>query len=155
VGPGSSASKIDAAVEPALLWADASMGTRHGATLVRDARARRDAAPSADAGAHSGLRDAACTWRLTLEGQHASAGDTPSAIGAADFDGDGHLDLAVAGQGVDAMDTSRVAILLGNGDGTFQAAAMYPTGPDSYALAIGDLNNDGIPDLAVANVAAG
>jgi hypothetical protein len=40
--------------------------------------------------------------------------------------------------------------LLGNGDGTFQAAQRYGNGRSSASLAIGDFNHDGIPDLAVA-----
>jgi hypothetical protein len=40
-----------------------------------------------------------------------------------DFNGDGHLDLAVANQG-----SNNVSLLLGNGDGTFQAAQNFPAG---------------------------
>jgi hypothetical protein len=53
---------------------------------------------------------------------------------AADFNGDGKLDMAV-GSG---------AVLLGKGDGTFQPEVDYPLG---VPLAVGDLNNDGKPDL--------
>ncbi len=41
--------------------------------------------------------------------------------------------------------------LLGNGDGTFQAAANYATGSDPISVGVGDFNGDGKPDLAVAN----
>jgi hypothetical protein len=44
-------------------------------------------------------------------------------IAVADFNGDGHLDLAVANQL-----TNNVSVLLGNGDGTFQPAVNYPAG---------------------------
>ena len=43
-------------------------------------------------------------------------GANPSAIVAGDFTGDGQLDLAVANSG-----DNTVSVLLGNGDGTFQA----------------------------------
>jgi uncharacterized protein (DUF2141 family) len=66
------------------------------------------------------------------------------AMAAADFNGDGKMDLAVA-NGTD------VAILLGNGDGTFQPAAEYPVGGLSTFVAVADFNGDGAPDLAVAN----
>jgi hypothetical protein len=91
------------------------------------------------------------------DGTFQAAQNTTIATGAApylavggmavgDFNGDGHLDLAVTNGGLDM-----VSILLGNGDGTFQAALNYtvPASPDS--VAIGDFNHDGILDLAVAS----
>jgi hypothetical protein len=43
-----------------------------------------------------------------------------------------------------------VSVLLGNGDGTF-LRGFYETGTYPICVAIGDLNGDGKPDLAVAN----
>ena len=40
---------------------------------------------------------------------------------------------------------------LGNGDGTFGFMRQYVAGTAGGAVAIGDLNGDGIPDLAVTN----
>jgi hypothetical protein len=65
-----------------------------------------------------------------------------SSIAAADFNGDGKMDLAVA-NGIN------VAILLGNGDGTFQPAIQYPIGGNATFVAAADFNGDGKPDLAV------
>ncbi|MCW8141814.1 MAG: VCBS repeat-containing protein, partial [Planctomycetota bacterium] len=45
-----------------------------------------------------------------------------------------------------------VAVLLGNGDGTFAAATAFAAGSSPSSVAIGDLNGDGRPDLAVANL---
>ena len=71
----------------------------------------------------------------------------PSSIVAADFNGDGKIDLAVANA---ALSTS-ISILLGNGDGTFQSPVQYTTGSWPYSIAVADFNGDGKLDLVVAN----
>jgi hypothetical protein len=48
-------------------------------------------------------------------------------------------------------DSDNVSVLLGNGDGTFQSAQNYGTDFGPSSVAIGDLNGDGYPDLAVTN----
>src|SRR5207249_719736 len=66
----------------------------------------------------------------------------PGSIVAADFNGDGVPDLAVA--------SDSLQILLGVGDGTFREArpvAGYFDSPEH--LAVADLNGDGVPDLVV------
>ena len=44
-----------------------------------------------------------------------------------------------------------VSVLINRGDGSFQARLDFATGRDPYSVAIGDLNGDGRPDLAIAN----
>ena len=44
--------------------------------------------------------------------------------------------------------SSSVFVLLGKGDGTFNAAVPYTTGTGSLAVTIGDFNGDGNPDIA-------
>ena len=44
-----------------------------------------------------------------------------------------------------------VPVLLGNGDGTFRSALTYGAGSAPASLAVGDLNGDGKPDLAIAD----
>lgn len=62
-----------------------------------------------------------------------------------DFNGDDKLDIA-AGVGPPAT-TQETAILLGNGDGTFQPA-VFPTNLNGFvAQYAADVNNDGKPDL--------
>jgi hypothetical protein len=70
----------------------------------------------------------------------------------ADFDGDGHL-RAVTNQGVSRE--GPVMVFFGKGDGTFQLPVSYTVGSRPYSIAAGDLNDDGRPDLAVAEVNAG
>jgi hypothetical protein len=74
---------------------------------------------------------------------------TADYVAAADFNGDGALDLAVVNTKINAF--GKVSILLGNGDGSFQPPVSYATGPVPVAVATGDFNGDGSPDVAVAN----
>jgi len=74
----------------------------------------------------------------------------PNSITVADFNGDHKLDLAVANFDP-CCNTSTVSILLGNGDGTFEAAVTYPVGVEPYGTVAGDFNGDGKLDLAVTN----
>jgi len=81
-------------------------------------------------------------------------GPDPRSIAVGDFTGNGTRDLAVADfrHGAVASGPSGVSVLLGNGDGTFQAASgTYPAGDDPEAVAVGDFRGNGIRDLAVAD----
>src|SRR5712671_6639206 len=73
-------------------------------------------------------------------------GLSPQAVVTGDFNGDGRLDLAVAN-----YSSSTVSILLGNADGTFQAAQNFATGGAPLSLAVGDFNGDGKLDLVTVN----
>jgi hypothetical protein len=81
------------------------------------------------------------------------AGPGPFAIAVADVNGDGIPDLIA----VNASSTDgTISVLLGNGDGSFQAPLTFDTGgPNPYAssVAIGDFNGDGALDLATTNFA--
>ena len=74
----------------------------------------------------------------------------PQWLVVADFNHDGKLDIATANYGPNYSNGS-VSILLGNGDGTFQAPRTYPAGINPFGVMTGDFNHDGIPDLAVVN----
>jgi hypothetical protein len=80
------------------------------------------------------------------------AGEGPTALAVGDFNGDGRLDVAVADSGNGDIAHEGVSILLGNGDGTFQAP-VFRTTAGSYpaSIAVGDFTGDGVLDLAVAN----
>ena len=68
-----------------------------------------------------------------------------------DFNEDGHQDLVVANNGNYPDYVGSISVLLGNGDGTFQTAVDYIAGANSRFVSIGDFNEDGHQDLAVAN----
>ncbi len=77
-----------------------------------------------------------------------------ASVAVGDFNGDGKLDLAVASGGTGNFSIGTVSILLGNGDGTFQAAVNYPTKWKSSFVALGDFNGDGKLDLAVSSISS-
>ena len=65
-------------------------------------------------------------------------GSGPRSVAVGDFNGDGAQDLAVANR-----DSNNVSVLLGNGDGTFQAAVNFGAGAGPRSVAVGDFNGDG------------
>ena len=97
-----------------------------------------------------------------------ASGNFSGGIAVGDFNGDSNLDLAVEDQctinlscveTISGNDQGVVAVLLGNGDGTFQPHVDYNTGIQSperivvhwTTVAVNDFNGDQIPDLAVAD----
>ena len=81
-------------------------------------------------------------------------GPDPEGVASADFDQDGNVDLVVANSDISGPGegtAGTVAILRGLGDGTFAPRVEMAAGVEPHAVAVGDLNHDGDPDLAVAN----
>ncbi len=69
----------------------------------------------------------------------------------ADFNNDGYLDLAVANNYWMPTPQNGIAILLGNGNGTYNAAIHYLSGKNFDDIHAGDLNGDGYVDLVGAD----
>jgi FG-GAP-like repeat len=92
------------------------------------------------------LNDGASFSPVTTTQVVSNAGFQAAAWAAAgDFNNDGRMDLAVSTGNIGIVSPG-VWILLGNGNGTFQSATLYGAnvgGP----IAVGDFNNDGIPDV--------
>jgi len=90
-----------------------------------------------------------------------SVGQNPTAIATADINLDGQPDLVVTS----AAAPGQVWILLGAPGGSFtvlssgvdngSSPVTFPTGQSPAAIAIGDFNGDGRPDVAVINQAKG
>lgn len=76
-------------------------------------------------------------------------GTKPIGVVAADFNGDGKLDIAIVNR-----DSGDVSVMLGNGDGTFQNAVNFvvgSTGGSVPRIVAADFNRDGQPDIAVTD----
>jgi hypothetical protein len=76
-------------------------------------------------------------------------GTRPFTVSPGDLDGDAKLDLVVG-----HVQTGKVDVLLGNGDGTFGPKAEYTIGTTATTTGLDDFNADGNLDLVVADAAA-
>lgn len=97
--------------------------------------------------AQAALQNAATTFSMTTA-QSPAVGQNPAYVVRADFNGDGIPDLAVLNEVGHS-----ITILLGKGDGTFQAAPntlqLSSQGSGPLMAVVGDFNRDGNADLAV------
>ena len=84
------------------------------------------------------------------------AANSPFDVVAADVNGDGKLDIVVSNWGTPnaATNDGAVTVLQGKGNGTFRPAQTFPSGgAEAPAVAVADVNKDGLPDIVLACVA--
>jgi len=85
---------------------------------------------------------------------------TPSDIAIGDFDGKNGIDLAISFTGSLSSEDGSVLVMLNAGvdpDGNwlgFGSITQWPVGPAPSSLTVGLLNDDGFPDIAVADSGA-
>lgn len=88
--------------------------------------------------------------QITLvPGQPISLSWAPTFVAAADFDQDGRTDLAVS-----SPTSSKISVLLSGVEHSFSTALDFSVGIQPRGLAAGDLNGDGIPDIAAVSLGA-
>ena len=74
----------------------------------------------------------------------------PTSLAVGDFNHDGKLDIAVI---AGSSNENTLAILIGNGDGTFLPTSYYTVGIGPLSVTTADFNHDGKLDLAVGSEA--
>jgi Bacterial Ig-like domain (group 3)/FG-GAP-like repeat len=92
------------------------------------------------------------TFTPTTQAQTLATSPSPTSITAADFTGNGILDLAVASAVNSASTDATINLFAGNGNGTFMPASGLISYAGYNSIAFGDVENNGYVDLFAAGV---
>ena len=77
-----------------------------------------------------------------------AAGGGPESLAVGDLNHDGLDDIVVTNSG---YGSTTLGVFLQQANGTMAARTIYSTGNDPDAVAVGDINGDGVDDIAVAH----
>ena len=93
------------------------------------------------------------TFQSAVTHDTGGPGSLANGVVVTDVNGDGKPDLIVANSCGDSycLTGSTMAVLLGNGDGSFQPPVAYSSGGTAWSLKVADVNDDGKLDIIVAN----
>ena len=80
-----------------------------------------------------------------------TTGTNPSSVAIRDLNGDGKIDLAVANYGANSVSILLNTTVSNASTPTFSAKTDFATESGPYAVTLGDINNDGRPDMAATN----
>ncbi len=80
-----------------------------------------------------------------------TVGSNPQRVAIADFDMDGHLDIAVANYNDGQTSNNDLTILFNNADGTFATPLHIDVAVKSQRVVVRDFNANGVPDVAVGH----
>ncbi len=96
------------------------------------------------------LKNTSIIGNISFAGKvYFAAGKYPSSVSIGDMDGDGKPDLVVANDATNMVSVYRNTG--NNGTISFAAKVDFATGYYPLSVSIGDLDDDGKPDLAIAN----
>src|ERR671910_389276 len=92
------------------------------------------------------------TFAAPVNFPNTSGFDSP-AVAAVDLNNDGKLDVVIAHEiacyTAPCVASEVISVMIGNGDGTFQASREIQVGRGMSKIAVGDYNRDGFKDLAI------
>jgi FG-GAP-like repeat/FG-GAP repeat len=102
------------------------------------------------------LQDPANPGRFLAPTLLSTGSTSATSVAVADLNGDGKPDVVAATSDANG-DNGAVYVFYqsATSPGTFLAASVFPAGAQPQSVRIADLNRDGLPDLAVANLGPG